>query len=235
VYKTLLSWSSGKDSAWALHLLRQHSGIEVTGLFCAVNQKFGRVAMHGVRTELLRQQAEHVGLPVQLVHIPNPCDAVEYEAIMGDFVEHAKQQGVGCFAFGDLFLEDIRRYREARLAATGIAPLFPLWGMPTKELSREMVTGGLRAKITCIDPRYLSADFSGQEYDLPFLHRLPADIDPCGENGEFHSFAYDGPMFRKPVRVAAGETVARDGFIFTDLLPGNTLTTTPGLMEHPSD
>jgi diphthamide synthase (EF-2-diphthine--ammonia ligase) len=139
---------------------------------------------------------------------------------MADFVEQAKQQGVDCFAFGDLFLEDIRRYREARLATTGITPLFPLWGMPTAELSREMVNSGLRAKITCIDPHHLSADFAGQDYDLPFLERLPAQVDPCGENGEFHSFAFDGPMFRKAVSVATGETVSRDGFLFTDLLPG---------------
>jgi uncharacterized protein (TIGR00290 family) len=234
VKKTLLSWSSGKDSAWALHILRQQPDIEVTGLFCTVNQEFERVAMHGVRTELLRQQAENVGLPVQLVSVPNPCDEVEYDTIMADFVGLAKQQDIGCIAFGDLFLEDIRHYREARLAGTGITPLFPLWGIPTRELSREMVTSGLRAKITCIDPGQLPADFAGLEYDLPFLERLPATVDPCGENGEFHSFALDGPMFCKPVHVAAGETVARDGFIFTDLLPCNTVATTPVLAEHPS-
>jgi uncharacterized protein (TIGR00290 family) len=220
VKKTLLSWSSGKDSAWALHILRQQPDIDVAGLFCTVNQEFERVAMHAVRIELLQQQAVNVSLPVQLVPIPNPCSDDEYAAIMADFVEQAKQQGVDCFAFGDLFLEDIRRYREARLATTGITPLFPLWGMPTAELSREMVNSGLRAKITCIDPHHLSADFAGQDYDLPFLERLPAQVDPCGENGEFHSFAFDGPMFRKAVSVATGETVSRDGFLFTDLLPG---------------
>jgi uncharacterized protein (TIGR00290 family) len=222
VKKTLLSWSSGKDSAWALHILRRQPDIDVTGLFCTVNQAFERVAMHAVRIELLQQQADNVGLPVQLVSIPNPCEGSEYDAIMAGFVERAKQQGIGCFAFGDLFLEDIRQYREARLAGTGIAPLFPLWGMPTRELSREMVNSGLRAKITCIDPKHLSRDFAGQEYDLPFLQRLPANVDPCGENGEFHSFAFDGPMFSNAVSVATGETVARDGFIFTDLLPDNS-------------
>jgi uncharacterized protein (TIGR00290 family) len=220
VRKTLLSWSSGKDSAWALHILRQQPDIDVAGLFCTVNQEFERVAMHAVRIELLQQQAVNVGLPVQLVPIPNPCSDDEYAAIMADFVEQAKQQGIDCFAFGDLFLEDIRRYREARLTGTGISPLFPLWGMPTGALSREMVNSGLHAKITCIDPRHLPEEFAGQDYDLTFLDRLPARVDPCGENGEFHSFAFDGPMFRKAVSVATGETVSRDGFLFTDLLPG---------------
>ena len=218
--KTLLSWSSGKDSAWALHILRQQPDIDVAGLFCTVNQEFERVAMHAVRIELLQQQAVNVGLPVQLVPIPNPCSDDEYAAIMADFVEQAKQQGIDCFAFGDLFLEDIRRYREARLAGTGISPLFPLWGMPTGALSREMVNSGLRAKITCIDPRHLPEEFAGQDYDLTFLDRLPARVDPCGENGEFHSFAFAGPMFKAPIKVAPGEVVERDGFVFADLMAG---------------
>jgi uncharacterized protein (TIGR00290 family) len=216
--KTLLSWSSGKDSAWALHILHRQPDIEVTGLFCTVNQEFRRVAMHAVRIELLRQQAEYVGLPLRLIPIPHPCSDSEYNTIMTDFIKEARQQGIECFAFADLFLEDIRRYRETNLAGTGITPIFPLWGIPTKQLSEEMVNSGLRARITCIDPKYLASDFAGQEYDLSFLDRLPASVDPCGENGEFHTFAYDGPMFRKAVNIFAGETVSRDGFIFTDLL-----------------
>ncbi len=141
---------------------------------------------------------------------------------MKTFVEQAKQQGIECFAFGDLFLDDVRKYREANLTDTGIAPIFPLWGMPTKKLSKEMVDGGLRAIITCIDPKYLPGDFSGQEYGKSFLEQIPSGIDSCGENGEFHSFAFDGPMFKEPVKVSIGETIFRDGFIFTDLLPTNT-------------
>lgn len=223
--RTLLSWSSGKDSAWALHILREQPDIEVVGLFCTVNQEFDRVVMHAVRTELIHQQAENVGLPIQLVSIPHPCSDSEYGAIMKDFIEQAKQQEIECFAFGDLFLEDVRRYREVSLAGTGITPIFPLWGIPTEKLSKEMVNSGLRAKITCVDPRYLPSEFAGQEYGNSFLDRIPTNIDPCGENGEFHSFAFDGPMFKKAVNISVGETISRDGFIFTDLLPEQHLTT----------
>jgi len=223
--RTLLSWSSGKDSAWALYILRQQPDKEVVGLFCTVNQEFERVAMHAVRIELIHQQAENVGLPIQLIPIPHPCSDSEYETIMKDFIEQAKQQGIEYFAFGDLFLEDVRRYREVSLADTGITPIFPLWGIPTEELSKEMVNSGLRAKITCVDPKHLPADFAGQEYGKSFLERIPTNIDPCGENGEFHSFAFDGPMFKKAVNILVGETVSRDGLIFTDLLPGQHLTT----------
>ncbi len=218
--KTLLAWSSGKDSAWALHTLRQMPGIEVKGLFSTINTEFERVAMHAVRVELLSLQAESAGLPIETVPIPHPCGDSEYEAIMKTFVNKAKEAGIECIAFGDLFLEGIRAYREASLAHTGITPLFPLWGRDTKELSEEMVGGGLRAKITCIDPKRLSAGFAGLEYDRGFLERLPEGIDPCGENGEFHSFAFDGPMFKEAVKVRVGESVTRDGFLFTDLLPG---------------
>jgi uncharacterized protein (TIGR00290 family) len=217
--RTWLSWSSGKDSAWALHVLRRQPDMEVAGLFCTINQEVGRVALHAVRVEVIRQQAQNIGLPIQLIPIPNPCSNVEYETIMKNFVGQAKQQGIECFAFGDIFLEDVRRYRETNLAASGITPLFPLWGMPTEKLSGEMVKGGLRAIITCVDPKRLSADFAGQEYGRSFLERIPASIDPCGENGEFHTFAYDGPMFIKPLNMAIGETVSRAGFVFTDLLP----------------
>jgi len=217
--KTLLSWSSGKDSAWALHVLRQQQDIEVVGLFCTFNKKYERGAMHAVRNELIIQQAESVGLPLHLIPIPDPCSDSEYRAIMGGFVEQAKAQGIAAIAFGDLFLEEVRNYRETSLAETGITPLFPLWGMETGELAKEMINGGLRAIITCIDPRCLSADFAGHEYDSTFLARIPDGIDPCGEKGEFHSFAYDGPMFLNKVNICVGETVKRGDFVFTDLLP----------------
>jgi len=217
--RTLLSWSSGKDSAWALYVLRQDPRVKVVGLFCTVNGAFDRVAMHGVRVELLRRQADHVGLPLHLIQIPYPCSDVAYADAMGAFVHTAKEDAIECFAFGDLFLEDVRRYREERMQGTGIAPLFPLWGVPTRDLSRDMVAGGLRAVITCIDPKRLAGRFAGREYTDSFLDDLPENVDPCGEHGEFHSFAFDGPMFQRPVEFAWGETVHRDGFVFTDLVP----------------
>jgi uncharacterized protein (TIGR00290 family) len=217
--RTLLSWSSGKDSAWALHVLRRQPSCEVAGLFCTVNQAFDRVSMHAVRVELLKLQAEKVGLPLQLIQIPYPCSNEEYETIMGGFVEGVKEQGIDCFAFGDLFLEDVRQYRVDKLAGTGIEPVFPLWGLPTPELALEMIALGLRAKITCVDPEQLSPEFAGREFDHAFLADLPAGVDPCGENGEFHSFVYDGPMFQGALPIQVGETVTRDGFTFTDILP----------------
>jgi uncharacterized protein (TIGR00290 family) len=217
--RTLLSWSSGKDSAWALPVLRRQPDIEVAGLFCTVNREFARVAMHAVRIELVRRQAQNIGLPIEFIPLPHPCGDGEYAAIMKVFVGQARQRGIERFAFGDIFLGDVRAYREANLAGSGIAPMFPLWGMPTGMLSREMVAGGLRAAITCVDPKRLSGDFAGQEYGESFLQRIPAGVDPCGENGEFHTFAHDGPMFNKPVDFTVGETVERDGFLFTDLLP----------------
>ncbi len=217
--KTLLSWSSGKDSAWALHVLQSKPDTEVLGLFTTINEQFDRVSMHAVRTALLKLQALSAGLPLQLIPIPYPCSDAQYEDIMRMFVEQAKHQGVTRFAFGDLYLEDIRNYRESRLAGTGITPVFPLWGMPTADLSRDMIDGGLRAKITCVDPRCLSPGLVGSEYDRAFLEALPPDMDPCGENGEFHSFVYDGPMFHKPVSIRTGETLTRDGFVFMDMLP----------------
>ena len=217
--KTLLSWSSGKDSAWALHTLRQDPQIELAGLFCTVNQAFNRVAMHGVRVELLQRQADRLGLPLQIIDIPYPCSNEQYAQVMSEFVTQARAAGVTHFAFGDLFLEDVRRYREERLQGTGISPIFPLWGSDTRELSQTMVTAGLRSVLTCVDPKQLSKDFAGRIFDATLLRDLPADVDPCGENGEFHSFAFDGPMFAQAVDFTLGETVARDGFVFTDLLP----------------
>lgn len=218
-HKTLLSWSSGKDSAWALHTLRQDPQIELAGLFCTVNQAFNRVAMHGVRVELLQRQADRLGLPLQIIDIPYPCSNEQYAQVMSEFVTQARAAGVTHFAFGDLFLEDVRRYREERLQGTGISPIFPLWGWDTRELSQTMVTAGLRSVLTCVDPKQLSKDFAGRIFDATLLRDLPADVDPCGENGEFHSFAFDGPMFAQAVDFTLGETVARDGFVFTDLLP----------------
>ena len=225
--RTLLSWSSGKDSAWALHVLRQDPGVEVTGLFCTVNAAFERVAMHGVRLELLRRQAAAVGLPLSLIPIPHPCSNADYARAMQAFVAQARDDGIEAFAFGDLFLTDVRRYREEQLQGSGIAPLFPLWGSPTAELSAAMIAGGLKAVITCIDPKRLARGFAGRAYDAAFLADLPEGVDPCGEFGEFHSFACDGPMFARPVALRVGETVEREEFVFTDLLPAHGTAVAP--------
>jgi len=217
--KTLLSWSSGKDSAWTLHVLHRQPDIEVSGLFCTFNEKFTRGAMHAVRNELILKQAEKTGLPIELIPIPDPCSDADYKRIMGNFIEQAKSRQIDSIAFGDLYLEDVRRYREESLAGTGITPLFPLWQIPTRQLSQDMINSGLRAVITCVDPQKLSADFSGREYDSSFLEQLPDNIDPCGENGEFHSFVYGGPMFNDMINIRVGETVTRNGFVFSDVLP----------------
>jgi uncharacterized protein (TIGR00290 family) len=227
--KALLAWSSGKDSAWALHVLRapegQHGregegeGVEVVGLLTTLNEAYDRVAMHAVRAELLRAQADAVGLPLTAVPLPWPCSNAQYEAAMGRALEAAWRDGITVVAFGDLFLEDVRRYREERMAGTGLTPIFPLWGQPTDALARRMIAGGLRARLTCVDPRQLAPAFVGREFDEALLAALPASVDPCGERGEFHSFAYAGPMFRRPVPVRGGEIVERDGFVFADLLP----------------
>ena len=218
--RVLLSWSSGKDCAWALHCMRQQDDIELLGLFTTINEAFDRVAMHAVRVELVRLQAERLGLPVQFLSIPWPCSDADYEAVMGNFVAAAKARGVTHMAFGDLFLEDIRHYRQERLAGTGIEPLFPLWGKPTDELSRDMIGQGLKAIITCVDPKQLDSNFAGQYYNRDLLSRLPEGIDPCGENGEFHSFVFDGPMFVAPIAIKPGPVVERDGFVFADVLSG---------------
>jgi uncharacterized protein (TIGR00290 family) len=217
---TLLSWSSGKDSAWALHQLQQDPGIDLRGLFCTVNQAFARVAMHGVRLELLRQQADALGLPLQVIDLPWPCSNERYQEIMAVFVAEARAAGIACFAFGDLFLQDIRQYRETQLAGTGIEPIFPLWGRNTRQLAQEMIAGGLRAKLTCIDPKQMPRKLAGHEFNAALQAALPDQVDPCGENGEFHSFVFDGPMFLQPVALQAGEVVERDGFVFADFLPG---------------
>ncbi len=218
--RTLLAWSSGKDSAWALHLLRQNPDIEPTGLFCTINEVAQRIAMHAVRLELLQQQVLRIGLPLHLLPIPSPCSNEQYEAVMGDFVRQARREGIDCLAFGDLFLEDIRRYREEKLAGSGLTPLFPLWGMATDRLAREMIGAGLRARVTCVDPKVLPAEFAGRDFDANFLADLPEGVDPCGENGEFHTFVFDGPMFRSPLPIRNGPVVHRDGFVFADVMPG---------------
>lgn len=216
--KALLSWSSGKDSAWSLHVLRTRQETDVVGLLTTVNEVHSRVAMHAVRVELLEAQAKAVGLPLRKISIPSPCSNVEYEAAMLAAIERAKSEGIKTLAFGDLFLEDIRRYREESLRETGIAPIFPIWAMPTRELAHEMVKSGLRARVTCVDPKQLPESFAGREFDARFLADLPSDVDPCGERGEFHTFAYDGPMFEHSVPIQLGEIVRRDGFVFADLL-----------------
>jgi uncharacterized protein (TIGR00290 family) len=217
--RTLLSWSTGKDSAWSLYVLRQRPDVTVVGLVTTINAAFGRVAMHGVRRALLEAQAEAAGLPLHVLEIPHPCPNADYERIMGTFVAKQAAAGVEAMAFGDLFLEDIRAYREAKLAGTGIAPLFPLWGIDTGVLARKMIGGGLEAYVTCVDPQKLPASFAGRGFDLGLLADLPADVDPCAENGEFHTFAYAGPMFGSSIAVETGEVVTRDGFVFCDVMP----------------
>jgi len=217
--RTLLSWSSGKDSAWSLHVLRQRPDVSVVGLVTTVNAALDRVAMHGVRRALLEAQAEAAGLPLHVLPIPHPCPNTDYERIMGAFVAQQAAAGVEAMAFGDLFLEDIRRYREGKLAGSGIVPLFPLWGLDTGRLAREMIGGGLEAYVTCVDPKKLPRTFAGRRFDLGLLADLPADVDPCAENGEFHTFACAGPMFTRPIAVKTGEIVTRDGFVFCDVMP----------------
>ena len=214
--KTMVSWSSGKDSAWLVHSLRA-SGVEIGALLTTVNETAQRVAMHAVRVPLLEAQAAALGLPLWQIPIPSPCPNDVYERAMEAAVRRAVAGGYTHMAFGDLFLEDVRRYREERLAGTGLTPLFPLFGADTTRLAREMVGGGLRARLTTVDPRVLDARFAGREFDAALLDELPPGIDPCGERGEFHTFAYDGPMFARPVPVEPGVVVERDGFVFADL------------------
>jgi len=215
-----LSWSSGKDSAWTLHALRQQGDYEIAGLLTTINETASRVAMHAVRETLLEKQAAAAGLPLIKVRIPYPCPNEAYEAAMADAMARAKREKVTAVAFGDLFLEDVRRYRVEKLAPTGIDPVFPIWGIETKRLARDMVASGLRAHVTCVDPKQLDPKFAGRVFDDAFLDDLPETADPCGENGEFHSFAFAGPMFSAPIKVVPGETVERDGFVFSDLLAG---------------
>jgi len=216
--KCLVSWSSGKDSAWLVHTLRARGEVEIGALLTTVNERAGRVAMHAVRVALLQAQADALGLPLWQVPIPSPCTNAEYERAMGEAVRRAVAEGFTAAAFGDLFLEDVRQYRIDRLAGTGLTPLFPLFGADTHQLARDMVAAGLRARLTAVDPRALAPHFVGREFDAALLADLPPGVDPCGERGEFHTFAYDGPMFARPIPVALGEIVERDGFVFADLV-----------------
>jgi uncharacterized protein (TIGR00290 family) len=217
--KAWLAWSSGKDSAWALHSIRQRGDFEIVALLTTLNRDHQRVAMHAVRESLLELQATAAGLPLVKVMIPSSCRNEIYEQAMGAAMLRAKEQGISHVAFGDLFLEDIRAYREKQLASCGMTPVFPLWRRDTRRLAEEMLAGGLSAYLTCIDPRKLGREFAGRRFDASLLAALPSSVDPCGENGEFHSFACAGPMFRGAISVAAGEIVERDGFVFADLIP----------------
>jgi uncharacterized protein (TIGR00290 family) len=218
--RTVVSWSSGKDAAFALWEARRAPGLEVVGLLTTVTSTYGRVSMHGVREALLDAQARALGLRVWKVEIPSPCPNEVYERAMAQVVADLRSAGVTRMVFGDLFLRDVREYREKRLAGTGIDPIFPLWGRETGALAREMIAAGLDARIVCLDPRTMPKALAGHRFDLEFLRALPDGADPCGENGEFHTFAAAGPMFPSPVPYAVGETVERDGFVFTELVPG---------------
>jgi uncharacterized protein (TIGR00290 family) len=219
--KILLSWSSGKDSAWALHLLNQQHPGAVAALLTTMNAGVDRVAMHGVRRDVLQAQAAAAGLPLWTVPLPDPCSNDVYEARMREAVARAVAEGFTHAAFGDLFLEDVRRYREERLAGSGLEPLFPVWNLPTTGLAERMIAAGLRARLACVDTRVLPASFVGREFNRELLDELPAGVDPCGERGEFHTCVYAGPMFARPLIVEACETVARDVFVWTELVcPG---------------
>ena len=215
--KVLVSWSSGKDSAWMLHVLKQDPSIEIGGLLTTMNEQFDRVAMHAVRRQLLEKQSSAAAVPLRTIPLPWPCTNEQYEERMRTAVAEAVAEGFTHVAFGDLFLEDVRRYREQRLAGTGLTPLFPIWGIPTDQLAADMVEGGLRSVLTCVNPKQLDRSFAGRQFDRALLADLPAGVDKCGERGEFHSFAYDGPMFSRPIDVTVGDVVERDGFVFADV------------------
>ena len=217
--RILLSWSSGKDSAWALHVLRKTTAYDVVGLLTTFNHAADHVTMHAVRRSLVEQQAAAVGIPLWPVQLPWPCSNSEYDTIMAQECEKAVSKGIAAIAFGDLFLEDVRSYREKRLEGSGLQPLFPIWGSPTRALAQEMIFWGMRAKLTCIDTRKLDSSFAGRDFDQQLLSELPEGIDPCGENGEFHSFVYAGPVFCSPLSISSGEIVLRDGFAFADVIP----------------
>jgi uncharacterized protein (TIGR00290 family) len=212
-----MCWSSGKDSAWALHVVRRCAEVEVVGLLTTITAPYQRVAMHGVRDEVLAAQAAALGLPLHRVPIPAPCSNEEYQRAMAAALDTAKSQGVTRMIFGDLFLEDVRAYRERQLANTGVEPMFPLWNLPTAALAEEMIASGVVAYVTCVDTSKLPATLAGRVFDRRFLAELPEGADPCAERGEFHSCVTAGPMFARPIPVEVGETVLRDGFAFADL------------------
>jgi len=215
--RVLLSWSSGKDSAWSLHVLRQRREYEIVGLLTTFNEAADRVAMHAVRRELVERQASAAGLPLWAVPLPWPCSNEQYELLMAETCTRAVAAGIEGIAFGDLFLEDVRTYREKQMKGSGLQPIFPLWGQPTRDLAKQMIVSGTRAKLTCVDTQKLDGSFVGGEFDENLLAALPDGVDPCGENGEFHSFVYAGPMFSVDIPVSVGESVVRDQFVFADL------------------
>lgn len=216
--KAVVAWSSGKDSAWAFHLARRSSELEIVGTLTTLTDPYERVSMHGVREALLDQQTARLGVPNTKVRIPSPCPNETYEAQMAVAMETLGAQGVTHVVFGDLFLADIRAYREAQLARAGMTPVFPLWGLDTTELAHTMLAAGLRAHLTCVDPRAVDRAIAGREYNAELLRDLPEAVDPCGENGEFHTFVTAGPMFDSPIPVATGEVVERGGFVFADIM-----------------
>jgi uncharacterized protein (TIGR00290 family) len=224
--RVLLSWSSGKDSAWSLYVLRQRGEYEVAGLLTTFNEVTDRVAMHAVRRELVERQASAAGLPLWNVPLPWPCSNEQYESLMAETCAKAVATGIEGIAFGDLFLEDVRAYREKQMRNTGLQPIFPLRGQPTRDLAKQMIASGTRAKLTCVDTEKLAASFAGGEFDENLLSDLPDGVDPCGEKGEFHSFVYAGPMLRVDIPVSVGECVASDQFVFADLNPA-TMGATP--------
>ncbi len=215
--RILLSWSSGKDSAWSLHVLRERAEYEVVGLLTTFNEMADRVAMHAVRRDLVEWQAAAAGLPLWSVPLPWPCTNDQYESVMAETCAKAIAEGVEGIAFGDLFLEDVRAYREKQMQNTGLQPIFPLWGQPTRALAHEMIKYGTRAKLTCIDTAKLDRSFVGREFDEAFLSALPNEVDPCGERGEFHSFVYAGPMLNAILPISVGKTVVHDPFVFADI------------------
>ena len=231
--RVLLSWSSGKDSAWALHVLRQRADVEVAALLTTFNASADRVAMHAVRRELVRAQAERTGLPLWEVDLPWPCSNEQYESRMRAACDRATTSGIDAVAFGDLFLEDVRAYRERQLLGTGLEAMFPLWGLPTAALAKRMIASGVKARISCVDPARVPGTLAGREFDATLLAELPPSADPCGENGEFHTFVYDAPVFDRPIDVQLGIVVERDGFVFADVIGhaaafGDAAVTRPG-------
>ncbi|MEO8727150.1 MAG: ATP-binding protein [Acidobacteriaceae bacterium] len=214
--RALVSWSSGKDSAWMLHVLQASGEYEIAGLLTTINSQFDRVAMHGTRSSVLRAQASAAGIPLWTVPLPWPCSNQQYETAMNDVIAQAQLAEIKVIAFGDLFLQDIRVYRERQMAGTGIEAVFPLWGSDTRQLASEMMGAGLRARLVCLDPKCLSAAFAGREFDPSLIEELPKEVDPCGERGEFHTVAYAGPMFRAAISLEQGGTVVRDGFVYVD-------------------
>lgn len=219
--RTLLSWSSGKDSAWALHHLQQDPAIELVGLFTVVEQKYNRASMHDTRLEMLNRQAEAADLPLETVHLPEGCSNDEYDAIMRQFIARAASNHIDCIAFGDLFVGEIRKYRETQLYGSGIEPMFPLWGIPTKTLAHDMLSAGLEAHISSVDLNKLPSQLAGKKWSRELIATLPSHCDPCGENGEIHTIVVAGPMFKQKIPINIGAIVERDGFAYADIIPLN--------------